>query len=146
VPPPHERVSELVEDLCRFCNDDSPPAVAQAALAHVQFETIHPFIDGNGRTGRALIHVVLRRRGLATVVLAPVSLVLATWSQGYVAGLTATRYAGDADSPAAVDGMNVWVAHRAFEATDLIDAFTDLERHRERAMMGARSSADEDPC
>jgi fido (protein-threonine AMPylation protein) len=41
-------------------------------------ETIHPFVDGNGRTGRALIHVILRRRGLAGHVLPPVSLVLAT--------------------------------------------------------------------
>ena len=41
------------------------PALAQAAIAHAQFETIHPFADGNGRTGRALIHVVLRARGVA---------------------------------------------------------------------------------
>ena len=40
-------------DLCAFCNEDSLPAVAQAAIAHAQFETIHPFVDGNGRTGRA---------------------------------------------------------------------------------------------
>jgi Fic family protein len=72
-------VPALLEDLCAFCNDDSLPAIAQAAIAHAQFETIHPFIDGNGRTGRALIHVILRRRGLAPVVVPPVSLVLATW-------------------------------------------------------------------
>src|SRR5665648_229225 len=77
VPPPPELVHDLLLDLCRFCNDDSLPAVVQAALAHAQFETIHPFIDGNGRTGRALIHLTLRRRGLAPRVLPPVSLVLA---------------------------------------------------------------------
>ncbi|MCL2395643.1 MAG: Fic family protein [Acidimicrobiaceae bacterium] len=60
VPPPPEFVEELVADLCAFCNDDSLPAVAHAAIAHAQFETIHPFVDGNGRTGRALIHLVLR--------------------------------------------------------------------------------------
>ena len=48
--------------------------MAQAAIAHAQFETIHPFVDGNGRTGRAIIHLVLRRRGLALRVLPPVSL------------------------------------------------------------------------
>lgn len=69
IPPPHEHVESLLEDLCAFCNSDSLPAVAQAAIAHAQFETIHPFVDGNGRTGRALIHVVLRRRGLAPRVL-----------------------------------------------------------------------------
>ena len=74
------------DDLCAFCNTDSLPAVAQAAIAHAQFETIHPFVDGNGRTGRALIHLVLRRRGLATRVLPPVSLVLATWADDYVLG------------------------------------------------------------
>jgi Fic family protein len=78
VPPPPEMVPALLHDLVAFCNDDSLPAVAQAALAHAQFEMIHPFVDGNGRTGRALIHLVLRRRGLATRVIVPVSLILAT--------------------------------------------------------------------
>jgi Fic family protein len=109
VPPPWERVRELLEDLCEFCNGDELPAVAQAALAHAQFETIHPFIDGNGRTGRALIHVILRRRGLAPVLVPPVSLVLATWSQDYVNGLTATRYRSDASSQEAIDGLDHWV-------------------------------------
>ena len=48
VPPPHEQVGELLSDLAGFCNDDALPAVAQAAIAHAQFETIHPFVDGNG--------------------------------------------------------------------------------------------------
>ena len=69
VPPPPEYVPYLLEDLCDFCNDDSLPALAQAALVHAQFETIHPFVDGNGRAGRALIHLVLRRRGLGVRVL-----------------------------------------------------------------------------
>ena len=51
VPPPHEQVEDLLDDLCAFCNLDSLPAIAQAAIAHAQFETIHPFVDGNGRTG-----------------------------------------------------------------------------------------------
>ena len=78
VPPPPEYVADLLKDLCAFCNTDSLPAVIQAALAHAQFETIHPFVDGNGRIGRALIHLVLRRRALAVRVLPPISLVLAT--------------------------------------------------------------------
>src|SRR5438105_4558038 len=85
-----ELVPDLLTDPCSFCNGDSLPAVAQAALAHAQFETIHPFADGNGRTGRGLIHLVFRRRGLATRVLPPISLVLATWANDYVDGLTAT--------------------------------------------------------
>jgi Fic family protein len=109
VPPPPERVGALLEDLCAFCNSDALPAVAQAALAHAQFETIHPFVDGNGRTGRALIHVVLRRRGLALKVVPPISLVLATWSEAYVGGLTATRYRDAPASQAAMDGVNDWL-------------------------------------
>jgi len=109
VPPPPELVHDLLLDLCRFCNDDSLPAVVQAALAHAQFETIHPFIDGNGRTGRALIHLILRRRGLASRVLPPVSLVLATWATDYVAALQGTRYPGQSASAAAHEGLNRWV-------------------------------------
>jgi Fic family protein len=97
VPPPAEYVEDLLVDLCEFCNGDALPAVVQAAIAHAQFETIHPFIDGNGRTGRALIHVILKRRGLVCAALPPVSLVLATWSVDYVDGLTATRYGCELD-------------------------------------------------
>jgi Fic family protein len=109
VPPPHEYVERLLNDLCAFCNMDSLPAIAQAAIAHAQFETIHPFVDGNGRTGRALIHVILRRRGLAAKVLPPVSLVLATWSVDYVDALMDTRYRGRSDSAAARSGLDRWI-------------------------------------
>src|SRR6201999_2938774 len=98
--PPQEHVLGLMQDLCEFCNQDALPAVVQAAMAHAQFETIHPFVDGNGRTGRALVHVILRRRGVAPRLLPPVSLVLATWATDYVAGLTATRYSGTQTSAA----------------------------------------------
>ena len=109
VPPPPEALLDLVADLCAFCNDDSLPAVAQAAIAHAQFETIHPFVDGNGRVGRALIHLVLRRRSVVSRVLPPVSLILATWAQEYVDALTGTRYRGAASSRAAQEGLNHWV-------------------------------------
>ena len=82
VPPPEKHVRALMEDLCDFINDDELPTVVHAGLVHAQFETIHPFHDGNGRVGRALIHLVLRRRGVVSRVLPPVSLILATWAQG----------------------------------------------------------------
>jgi Fic family protein len=109
VPPPPEHVEELLADLCAFANGDALPAVAQAAIVHSQFEAIHPFADGNGRAGRALIHVVLRRRGLAPRVLVPISLVLATRSRAYIAGLQAMCYRGSPDSAAAHEGLNEWV-------------------------------------
>ena len=113
VPPPPQLVPELLEDLCAFCNTESLPAVAQAAIAHAQFETIHPFVDGNGRTGRGLIQLVLRRRSLATRILPPISLVLATWAKDYVDGLTATRYRGPATGKEAQAGLNSWVGRFA---------------------------------
>ena len=132
IPPPPEYVRDLLEDLCDFCNDDELPAVAQAAMAHAQFETIHPFADGNGRTGRALIHFVLRRRGLATRVLPPISLVLATWANDYIAGLGATRYLGAATSTAARDGTNLWVARFAAAC---LRAVEDANSFEERARL-----------
>jgi Fic family protein len=135
IPPPPECVPDLLEDLCLFCNDDSLPAVAQAAIAHAQFETVHPFVDGNGRTGRALIHLVLRRRGLATRILLPISLVLATWANDYIAGLEATRYRGPASSKAAHDGLNLWVARFAAAARRAVDDASSFET-RTQALEG----------
>jgi len=142
VPPPPEHVPELLDDLCAFCNTKDLPAVAQAAIAHAQFETIHPFVDGNGRTGRALIHLVLRRRGLALRVLPPVSLVLATLAKDYVGGLNATRYLGPPSSPEATTAVNTWLATFASACTrSVADA---LQAHwRERlGQVRANSATD----
>lgn len=109
VPPPPEAVPELLADLCAFCARDDLPAVAQAAVAHSQFETIHPFVDGNGRVGRALIHLVLRRRGAVSRALPPVSLILATWADGYVTALQGTRHLGPPASAEAQGGLNAWI-------------------------------------
>ena len=121
VPPPPELVSDLLDDLVGFCNSDSLPTLAQAAVAHAQFETIHPFADGNGRTGRALIHIVLRRRGLGLRILPPISLILATWSQDYIEGLAGTRYAGPAESSDAHSGINRWIALFASACTRAVE-------------------------
>lgn len=91
VPPPPEDLALLLHDLCRFCDDDALPPIVHAAIAHAQFETIHPFGDGNGRTGRALIHVILRRRGLAPAFVPPISVVLARDKELYIRGLTDFR-------------------------------------------------------
>ncbi len=91
IPPPPEHVDFLLRDLCEATADDSLPPIVQAAMVHAQFEAIHPFDDGNGRTGRALIHVVLRRRGIATSYVPPISVVLATERERYIRGLTEFR-------------------------------------------------------
>jgi Fic family protein len=128
VPPPHEFVEDLMADLCSFCNTDDLPGVVQAAIAHAQFETIHPFVDGNGRTGRALIQLVLRRRGLATRVLPPLSLILATWAKDYVNALTGTRYRGRATSKDAHEGTNSWIAQFAVACTRAVADATVFEQ------------------
>lgn len=93
VPPPVEELPRLLADLYQAINDALLPPLVQAALIHGQFETIHPFDDGNGRTGRALIHVILRRRGVAPNYVPPISVVLAGARDRYIAGLT--RFRGD---------------------------------------------------
>lgn len=91
VPPPPEDVADLLDDLCEAINDDRLQPDVQAALVHAQFETIHPFADANGRTGRALIHVVLRRRGVALSYVPPISAVLGAHRDRYIAGLIGFR-------------------------------------------------------
>lgn len=86
IPPPPEYVLPLLGDLCRFLARDDLAPIAQAAIAHAQFENIHPFADGNGRIGRTLIHIVLRRGGEVPNYIPPISLVLAATQKSYVAG------------------------------------------------------------
>ena len=124
VPPPHGFVVDLLRDLCTFCNDDHLPALAQAALAHAQFESIHPFADGNGRTGRALIYTVLRRRGVAMHAIPPISLVLARHTIDYISRLAGSRTVGCPTSKAAHDAANQWIGFFAGACTR---AVTDAE-------------------
>lgn len=96
VGPPHERVLPLLDDLCEFMNRDDISPIPQAAVAHAQFELIHPFGDGNGRVGRCLIHVLFRRREIAPLYVPPISLVLGANKDAYIADLQAFR-AGQTD-------------------------------------------------
>ncbi len=91
VPPHHERVPALIDDLCRFARRDDLPVLPQVALAHAQFETIHPFTDGNGRTGRALAHSMLRRLDVTQSVAVPVSAGLLQDTKRYFAALASYR-------------------------------------------------------
>ena len=91
VPPHHSRVEAAIHDLCAFIERTDLPLLAQAAIAHAQFETIHPFNDGNGRTGRALVHAMLKHGGATTRTTVPVSAGLLTDTDSYFAALTAYR-------------------------------------------------------
>ena len=96
VAPHHERDPDALEDLVTFMNRRDIDPLAQAAIAHAQFETIHPFTDGNGRTGRALISSLLRARGVTQHVTLPISSGLLHDTEGYIQALTDYR-AGDAE-------------------------------------------------
>jgi Fic family protein len=91
VPPAYERVGALMDDLTKFMERNDLPVLAMAAVGHAQFETIHPFPDGNGRTGRALVHAVLRNRGMTSSTTVPISAGLLTDTGVYFDALTAYR-------------------------------------------------------
>ena len=95
VAPHHDRVPAAIDDLCAFIGRTDVPLVVQCAIAHAQFETIHPFVDGNGRVGRALVHAMLQHSGATTRATVPVSAGLLGDTRSYVDALTAYRE-GDA--------------------------------------------------
>ena len=91
VPPPPETVEDYMEDLVAFTNRDDLSAMVQAAIAHAQFESIHPLTDGNGRIGRALVNTVLRRRGVTSTVVVPLASALVARREAYFDVLTRYR-------------------------------------------------------
>ncbi|MGK7312512.1 MAG: Fic family protein [Candidatus Longimicrobiales bacterium M2_2A_002] len=128
VPPPPEFVADLLDDLFDALNDDRLPPLVQAALVHAQFETIHPFHDGNGRTGRALIHVVLHRRGIAPDYAPPISVVLANGRDRYIGALTGYR---EDEIPGWIDHFAAATTTAAELASGYLEAVAELaERWR----------------
>ena len=111
VPPSTERVPANMSDLVRFIARDDLQPFVQAAIAHAQFETIHPFPDGNGRVGRAIIHALLKNKGLTTRVTVPVSAGLLVDTGRYFEALTKYR---EGDPAPIVEHM----AQASFSAID----------------------------
>ncbi|MCK5690497.1 Fic family protein [Myxococcota bacterium] len=96
VPPPPHRLGELLSDLEREIHAESDlPSLVRVGLIHVQFETLHPYLDGNGRLGRLLITLLLRHWGLLSRPLLYLSLFLKTHRQEYYRRLAAVRSDGD---------------------------------------------------
>lgn len=83
VPPPAATVASYMTDLVSYANRTDLPALAQAAIAHAQFESIHPFTDGNGRIGRALVNTILRKRGTTRNVVVPIASALVSKKDSY---------------------------------------------------------------
>lgn len=95
VPPPPSRLASLLRDLELFLQDRSLPPLVQAALAHVQFEAIHPFLDGNGRVGRLLVTLFLVDRDVLPTPLLYLSAFFEATRADYYARLRAVSSAGD---------------------------------------------------
>ncbi len=112
VPPPHTEVADAMADLETFLNarDDGVPWLARAALAHVQLETIHPFLDGNGRVGRLLITLLLCDAGVLREPLLYLSLYLKRHRARYYELLDLVRNEGD------------WEAWLEFFAAGVVEA------------------------
>ncbi|SEB64759.1 Fic family protein [Paramicrobacterium humi] len=91
VAPQHEHIPAALSDLVTFVNRDDIPVLVQVATAHAQFETIHPFVDGNGRTGRALAHAMLKNKGLVSHTTVPLSAGLLADTESYFSALGAFR-------------------------------------------------------
>jgi Fic family protein len=118
VPPHHTLVESAVDDLTAFCARVDIPPLTQAAIAHAQFETIHPFVDGSGRVGRAMVHAILRQVGVTRRMTVPVSAGLLTETGSYFAALSAYR-AGD---PTAIVSEFARAAHIAVaNGSQLVD-------------------------
>lgn len=96
VPPHHSRVRELVDDALAFTEREDLDPVVKMAVAHAQFETIHPFTDGNGRTGRVLLHVIGAQAGLLEHSVLPISAGLLHSSESYMQAISAYQQ-GDAE-------------------------------------------------
>lgn len=89
---PHwENISVAIDDLIQFLQRNDIDPTIQAAIAHAQFETIHPFTDGNGRTGRALVSSLLRARGVTQNMTIPISSGFLHDIEEYISVLTAYR-------------------------------------------------------
>ncbi len=118
VPPPPDKVPELLADLERFIHDPAPllPPLVRVALVHVQFETIHPFLDGNGRIGRLLIAALLEQWGLLPEPLVYLSGYLKQHQAEYYRRLSAVRTDGD------------WEGWVGFFLDGVETAATDAER------------------
>ncbi|NIL74923.1 hypothetical protein RhoFasB10_01015 [Rhodococcus sp. B10] len=87
VPPHHDRLGQVLDDFFAFASRTDLPVLPHIAIAHAQFETIHPFTDGNGRTGRALVHTMLRRVEVVERVTVPLSAGLLTDTASYFSSL-----------------------------------------------------------
>ncbi len=144
VPPPHTEVPNCMADLERFLNEDdkSLPSLVRAGLAHVQFETIHPFLDGNGRLGRILITLLLCADGVLQEPLLYLSLYFKQNRETYYELLNRTRQDGDWEAWLLffLEGVAL-IANKAFEAANQLNRLFREDRERISATAKQRANS-----
>jgi Fic family protein len=138
IPPRHERIPELMQDLTNFLKREDLPVLVQAAVGHAQFETIHPFVDGNGRTGRALVHSLFRSRGLTASNALPLSAGLLTTTSRYFDALGSYR---EGDAGPIVFEFAEAARFAAVTGKTLIENLADELAKSSQLLSGVRSDA-----
>lgn len=143
VPPPPDQLSDLLTDLERFIHEEPRvPPLVQAALVHYQFETIHPFLDGNGRLGRLLVVFFLVTRDRLPAPLLYLSPFFESRREQYYAALQGVRERGDLDDWLGLflDGVRT----QAIDAVTRAERLTDLrERYRAEVQAATRGAANQ---
>jgi Fic family protein len=137
VPPRPGLVPDAVDDLVAFIARTDLPVLLHAAVAHAQFETIHPFTDGNGRTGRALLHAMIRRSGLTSRITVPISAGLLSDTRAYFAALDAYR---EGDLRPIVTQLSEASRKAATQGRHLVNTLADIRQawqHNLRSRAGS---------
>jgi Fic family protein len=138
VPPHPDRVPHSMADLMGFLGRQDLPVLVQVAVGHAQFETIHPFVDGNGRTGRALVQSVLKNKGMVSGMAVPISAGLLTNIDRYFAALGSFRK-GDAGPIVTEFARASRMA--AVSGRRLLDQLSDALEDSRTKLIGVRSDA-----
>lgn len=138
VPPPAEEIPSLMDDLVDYLNGDADDAITQAAVAHAQFETIHPYGDGNGRIGRVLIGWVLRRRGVVHRWPPPISIAIARDPGGYLSGLYQYR---EGDPHRWIEWFSSITSRSTANAAQLYEAIGRLQTEWKGELSDVRSDS-----
>ena len=138
VPPHHDRVPAAMSDLVTFMGRLDIPVLAHVAIAHAQFETIHPFPDGNGRTGRAIVQAMLRHREVTTNITVPVSAGLLHDVDDYYDALSAYRLGDIAPIVAAFARA---AGYAVVNGRQLVRDIEEIQSDWEVKMHGLRSDA-----
>lgn len=138
VPPHHDRVPAAIDDLVDFMDRVDIPALAQVAIAHAQFETIHPFPDGNGRTGRAIVQAILRHADVTTNIAVPVSAGLLHDVKDYYGALTEYRRG---ELGPTVTAFTRAASYAVVNGRQLVRDIMSIQAEWEVQMRGLRSDA-----